>query len=93
MSKEKIYPQGLMMFQPREGAPDFVKGKMIISLKEFFQWCKSQEEHYKHYKGANQLQFDILEGRNGLYVSLDTYKKPEPVSQEQFEEPEENLPF
>jgi hypothetical protein len=58
---EKIYPQGIMCFPPREGAPDFVKGKMIITLNEFVKWAKTQTEHMTEYKGEKQLKFDMLE--------------------------------
>jgi len=91
MSNEKIYPKGLITFPPREGAPDFVKGKMIITLNDFVEWAKTQSEYYKDYNGQKQLAFDIKVGDKGIYFQLDTYKG---VATKTAEVKEENdLPF
>ena len=71
---DKIYPKGVMIFKPRENAPDFVKGSMVVSLREFTDWVKTQQEHYSEYNGKKQLRFKILDGREGLYLELDTWK-------------------
>lgn len=88
---EKIYPKGINVFAPRDGAPDFVKGKMIVTLNDFVEWAKTQSEHYSEYEGKKQLKFDVLSGDKGLYFVLDTYKaapKKEAVS-----ESDSDLPF
>jgi hypothetical protein len=90
MAQEKIYPNGLMIFQPREGAPDFVKGSMVMSLKKFTEWAKTMSEHYTEYQGEKQLRFDILEGDKGLYTQLNTWKPD--AKKEQVEETSD-LPF
>ena len=61
-------------FKPRDNAPDFVKGQMIITPKHFIEWAKTMEEYYSEYNGEVQLKFDILDGNNGLYASLNTFK-------------------
>jgi hypothetical protein len=66
-----IYPKGFNIFPPREGAPDFVKGKISIEPKQFVEFLKEHAE-YRNAKGY--YSFDLLEGNSGLYVKLDTYK-------------------
>jgi hypothetical protein len=74
MAQEKIYPKGITFFKPRDNAPDFVKGQMIITPKHFIEWAKTMEEYYSEYNNEVQLKFDILDGNNGLYASLNTFK-------------------
>ena len=91
MSNEKIYPEGIITFPPNQNAPDFVKGKMIITLKDFFEWSKTQEQYFKEYNGQKQLAFDIKVGDKGLYFQLDTYKGGETKTQVVKEE--NDLPY
>ena len=92
MSKEKIYPKGLMVFGPREGAPDFVKGVVVLSMRELMEWAKTQQEHYSDYKGKKQLRFQLLQGDKGLYLQLDTWK-PENKKEAGIQSNTDDLPF
>lgn len=91
-NEEKIYPNGLVIFAPREGAPDFVKGSMIITPKKFLEWAKTMVEHFTEYDGDKQLRFDLLDGNKGLYAVLNTYK-PNPAKSVVTESTEDDLPF
>ncbi len=71
---DTIYTEGLRIFAPRNEAPDFVKGTIIITPNELFKFFKDQEEHKTEYNGETQFRLQLLEGRNGLYTTLDTYK-------------------
>lgn len=92
MANEKIYPDGLVIFAPREGAPDFVKGSMVITPKRFLDWAKTMTDHFTEYQGDKQLRFDILDGNKGLYVTLNTYKPAEKTASV-VEEVDSDLPF
>ena len=92
MSKEKIYPKGLMVFGPRDGAPDFVKGVVVLSMRELMEWAKTQQEHYSDYNGKKQLRFQLLEGEKGLYLQLDTWK-PEKKAEPTQPKKSDDLPF
>jgi hypothetical protein len=74
MSKEKIYPKGLITFKPHENAPDFVKGKLIITLKDLIQFCKDNPSLLKEYKGKKQLPLVMTEGKFGISFEVDTWK-------------------
>ena len=74
MSQEKIYPKGLRVFKPNDNAPDFVKGTLIITPNELFTFCKENESLMSEYNGSKQLKCQILDGNNGLYFQVDTYK-------------------
>ncbi len=71
---DTIYTEGLRIFAPRNEAPDFVKGTIIITPNELFKFFKDQEQHKTEYNGETQFKLQLLEGRNGLYTTLDTYK-------------------
>ena len=87
---EKVYPKGLRTFPPRDGAPDFVRGTLIITLNEFFNFCKERPELMTEYNDQKQLKCNILEGDKGIYLQVDTWK-PEP--QPEVDGNNEPLPF
>ena len=79
-TKETIYAEGLRFFNPRETAPEFVKGEVIVNLKEFFDFVSKQKEYYSEYQGNKQLKLNMLSGKNGMYFTVDTFK-PTPKGQ------------
>jgi hypothetical protein len=66
---EQIYPKGLRVWPPRENAPDFVKGKISIHLETFQEWAQ------KHLDDKGFIAFDLKEGRDGIYASLNIWKR------------------
>ena len=72
--KETIYPKGLRTFKPHEKSPDFVKGTLIITLNELVKFCKENPELLTEYKEQKQLKCQILDGKDGLYLVVDTWK-------------------
>jgi len=74
---EKIYPKGIRLFPKHEKQPDFVKGAVVISLNELVTFCKENPELLSEYKGEKQLKLQLLQGRNGLQMVVDTYKRKE----------------
>lgn len=74
MSKQ-IKPDGIITFQPHEKAPDFVKGSMVITLNKLVAFCKNNPDLLTEYKGEKQLKLQILDGKYGLNLVVDTYKK------------------
>jgi hypothetical protein len=72
---ETIYPKGLRVWPPRDNAPSFVKGKISIHLETFTEWAK------QHVDENGRIAFDLKDGRDGIYASLNTWKRdvvPEP---------------
>ena len=84
---ETIYPKGIRVFAPNNNAPDFVKGTVIITMNELFTFCKENENLLSEYNGNKQLKCQLLDGNNGLYMSVDTWK-PEQSNQASNEAPE-----
>ena len=72
--KETIYPKGIRIFPKHQNAPDFVKGTVIITMNELFKFCKENESLLTEYNGNKQLKCQLLDGNNGLYMAVDTYK-------------------
>jgi len=75
MSKDKIYPQGLKMFNKHKKAPSFVKGTLVITPSDFVNWVNENQQYLSDYNGKAQLRLQLLEGEKGLYLTVDTYKK------------------
>lgn len=69
------WEQRIRAFNPRQGAPTFVKGTMVITLEELQNWASQNPDYLSDYKGQAQLKLNILEGDNGLYLTVDNYKK------------------
>jgi hypothetical protein len=88
---EKIYPEGLRAFSPKSGAPDFVKGDIIIEPNKLFAWLKKNTGLLSEYNGEKQLRLQLLEGNKGLYIQVNDYK-PGEKKKESIDD-SERLPF
>ena len=88
-----VYPKGFRFFKPRENAPSFVKGDLVINLKEFSEFVNSAEtkQYLSEYKGASQLKLQLKDGDNDFYLQVDTYKPQ--AKQEAQAETVSDLPF
>lgn len=65
--KQPIFGEGLRFDRPHEKAPDFVKGKLSINLRKFFEFAKK-------FKGNEWLNFDLKTSKTGvLYLQLNDY--------------------
>ena len=71
---DKIYPKGLIIFKPHDNAPDFVKGSLVITPNDLVEFCKENLALMTEYNGKKQLRCQLLEGRDGLYLQVDTYR-------------------
>ena len=88
---------GLFVKNPRENAPDFVKGSLSILVDKFIPYLKSKAN------AKGYVNIDLLVSQDGnLYAKLNDWKqsgdqvKPEPIEHEMAENVEiniENLPF
>jgi hypothetical protein len=74
--QEMIFAQGITVFSPREGAPDYVKGSVIISLETFVDWCEKNEQYLTtHGTFGTQLKLELKQSQGGmLYFQVNTYK-------------------
>ena len=72
---DTIYLKGVRMFPPTDGAPDFVKGSGVIAINQLVKFLKDNPSYMSDYKGEPQVKFQLLDGRDGLYFTVDTYKK------------------
>lgn len=91
MAQDKIYPKGISFFQPRENAPTWVKGSIIITPNELFKWLKENESLLtENEKYGKQIKFQVTD--KGMQV--DTWQptqkpKPQPVN----DDDSQGLPF
>ena len=70
------FPKGIRIFSPKPTAPPFIKGQIIITPKELFEWLKAEPDVLTDYKDTKQLKLTIMEKKDGtgLNVVVDTYK-------------------
>jgi hypothetical protein len=80
MAKDQIYPEGVRAFSKHPKQPDFVIGSIIITPNDLISWLKKNENLLTEYDGKKQLKLQLLDGKKGLYLSVDTYKKENPES-------------
>jgi len=93
MSTEKVFPSGLFINAPREGAPDFVLGSISISWESFIKFV-SENKHLINEKGY--LRLDMLNGKEDKpYAVVNTYgldSAPKPKEKAPLHV-DEDLPF
>lgn len=64
MSKNE-FPKGISIKEPRQGAPDFVKGDVGVNFQQFVEWAKP----YVNEKGY--INFSLNKSAKGnLYFSF-----------------------
>ena len=74
MANEKVYPKGIRVFKPRDGAPEWVLGTVLVTPHEIQQWIADNAQYMTDYQGNPQLKLDLLKGKDGPYVAVNTYK-------------------
>lgn len=71
---DKIFVDGFRFERPREGSPEFVKGKLSIKVPEAIAFLTL------HQTNAGWVNIDLKKSKKGtLYLELNTFspKKPE----------------
>ena len=92
---KKFFPQGLFFNEPRQGAPDFVKGSVNIKVADFKEYLGKVKGEYlnidlkvskdgKAYAEVNTFKPDKSKGNAGKQA----YSEPEPES-----DTDDDLPF
>jgi hypothetical protein len=88
MPKDAIFPKGLVIKNPHEKAPDFVRAKLHIIKDELIPWLNEQEDDW--------INCDVKLSQNGrLYIQVDTWR-PTPsgnTSSDSGEKGADGLPF
>ncbi len=75
--KELVKCKGVFTFNPKDNAPNFVLGTIVITLEDFLEFVKGEgREYVTDYKGKRQIKLNVTsmkEGR-GILVAVDTWK-------------------
>ncbi len=80
--KEKIFAEGIRFEKPKEGSPEFIKGKVSIKVAEIIPFLQ------KHQSNAGWVNLDLKKSQKGtLYLELNTWKPTPKV--EETEKPKE----
>lgn len=61
------FPQGMMWKEPRQGAPDYVRGSVSIKREELIEWLSSRDDEW--------VNLDLKESKGGkVYFSVNDWK-------------------
>ena len=88
---EAEFPKGLIVKEPRDGAPDFVIASISIKREELIEWLSS--------KDGDWINLDVKEAKSGKwYASVNTFKpqakqESKPGANVPAAEYDENIPF
>lgn len=91
--QKRIYPKGIIAFAPRDKAPSFVKGSIVITVDQLTEWIEENKQYQSDYKGYKQIRLDISEFDGKLSLSVNTFGLDLPNQTEQPAEPTDDLPF
>lgn len=83
---DNIYPKGFFIKPAHENAPEFVKGRVSIKVEDFTNYLKECGN------SDGWCNFQLLNGKNGLYLKLDTWT-PEKKAEGSGVEDDDDLPF
>lgn len=68
-SKEKVFADGFRFEKPREGSPEFVKGRISVKVPEAVVFLQ------KHQNNGGWVNIDLKKSREGkLYLELNTWQ-------------------
>lgn len=72
---DKIFVNGLRFERPRDGSPEFVKGRIGINVPTLTKWLE------EHGKDQEWLNADLLQSKDGskLYFQLNNWKPKAPT--------------
>lgn len=86
---DKKFAKGIFFDRPRDGAPEFVRGRMAIKVEEAIAYLQTLEKSEKGY-----VNFDLLKSKDGtkLYFTLNDWK-PEKKEQDAPPLTDDDLPF
>lgn len=67
---DKDFVNGIRIYKPREGAPDFIKLNILVNLKEFNEWAKQRVD------SDGLIRIDLKKSKEGrLYLERNTWVK------------------
>lgn len=74
---EKEFPEGFRIYPPREAAPDYVLGDVVIDVQKFTQYMRA-----KHADG--EVRLTLKRSRSGnVYAELNTWRPNQQTYQPQ----------
>jgi hypothetical protein len=90
MAEAKIFPKGITFFEPRQNAPTWVKGSVIINMRELVDWVKANPDVLvEHEKYGKQLKLTVTE--KGMQV--DTWKPTQQAKPTAPNNDSQDIPF
>jgi hypothetical protein len=67
MSTETKFVDGMRVFAPRDGAPDFIIANVVVNVEELQAWLAQR---------SGEVRIDIKESRGGKYYASENDYRP-----------------
>ena len=84
MADELEFPKGLIVKEPHQNAPDFVKAAISIKVADLTEWLSGRDEEW--------INIDVKESKGGKWYAAVSTFKPEKRDQKQEQKPGANVP-
>jgi len=70
MDKQKVFAEGMRFEKPREGSPDFIKGRLSFEVDSAIEFLKK----HKNEKGWVNVDLKKSKDKGVLYLELNDWK-------------------
>ena len=89
MSKEVVFAEGIGFAGPRPKAPEYIKGRVWVRVKQFVEFLENNDHIHDGY-----LNLELKESKSGkLYLAVDTWKPTKDETKEYTGKVDDDLPF
>ena len=80
MEKQPIFAEGISFFRPKEGSPEWIKGKVTVHPQRFIKFL-TENKQYLSEKGFLNLDLKVSKDKASLYFQVNTWKPEKKVEQ------------
>lgn len=77
METETQFAEGIYFSKPKEGTPEFIKGRISVKVADFIAFAQ------KHEKKNGYIDIDLMKSKKGtLYLKLNTWQPEKKESED-----------
>ncbi len=78
--KQPVFAEGISFFRPKEGSPEWVKGKVTIHPQRLIKFL-TENKQYLSEKGFLNLDLKVSKDKSSLYFQVNTWKPEKKVEE------------
>jgi hypothetical protein len=77
---QPIFAEGISFFRPKEGSPEWIKGKVTIHPQRLIKFL-TENKQYLSEKGFLNLDLKVSKDKASLYFQVNTWKPEKKVEE------------